>query len=108
MPSPASDAVREMTDRIIKQDPEGRQMVADIWNEAIEKGGLEDLPSYVDKTARLLDESQKLNFKRWKILNHNVHMNFQALGSYEAEVAFLKNCVEERLVKFDQYVKNNQ
>lgn len=108
VPSPASDAVREMTDRIIKQDPEGRQMVADIWNEAIEKGGLEDLPSYVDKTARLLDESQKLNFKRWKILNHNVHMNFQALGSYEAEVAFLKNCVEERLVKFDQYVKNNQ
>ena len=35
-------------------------------------------------------------------------MNFQALGSYEAEVQFVKKCIEERLVKFDQYVKNNQ
>ena len=107
VPSPASDAVREITDRIMKQDPEGRQMVADIWEEAYEKGGLKDLPSYVDQTARLLDESQKLNFKRWKILDHKVHMNFQALGSYEAEVQFMKNCVKERLVKFDGYVKSN-
>ena len=35
-------------------------------------------------------------------------MNFQALGTYEAEVNFLKNCVKERLAKFDVYVKNNQ
>ena len=35
-------------------------------------------------------------------------MNFQALGTYEAEVEFMKNCLKERLVKFDQYVKNNK
>ena len=96
-----------ITDRIMKLDPEGRQMVADIWKEAYEKGGLKDLPAYVDQTARLLDESQKLNFKRWKTLDHKVHMNFQALGSYEAEVQFMKNCVKERFVKFDGYVKSN-
>lgn len=107
VPSPASDAVREMTDRIVKKDPEARKMLAEIWEEAYEKGGLKDLPAYVDETARLLQESQTLNFKRWKILSQKVHMNFQALGSYDAEVRFMKNSIEERLEKFDGYVKNN-
>ncbi|MBR5300489.1 MAG: CotH kinase family protein [Bacteroidales bacterium] len=107
VPSPASDAVRELTDRIVKQDPYSRQMFADIWREVYENGTLKSLPDYVDQTARLLAESQELNFKRWKILGHKVHMNFQALGTYEAEVEFMKNCLEERLIKFDQYVKNN-
>lgn len=107
VPSPASDAVREMTDRIVKKDPEARKMLAEIWEEAYEKGGLKDLPAYVDETAALLHESQELNFKRWKILDYKVHMNFQALGSYDAEVQFMKNTIKERLVKFDGYVKNN-
>lgn len=65
------------------------------------------LPEYLDQTYALLQESQELNFKRWDILNQKVHMNFQALGSYEAEVNFLRNCVQDRLVRFDEYVKNN-
>ncbi len=107
VPSPASDAVREMTDRIVKQDSYSREMLADIWRDVYENGTLKSLPQYVDQTAQLLRESQELNFKRWKILNRQVHMNFQALGTYEAEVEFMKNCLKERLVKFDQYVKNN-
>lgn len=107
VPSPASDAIREITRKIIKEDPEAKEMLAEIWEEAYEKGGLKDLPAYVDETALLLQESQVLNFKRWNILNQQVHMNFQALGSYYAEVQFLKHCIEERLVKFDSYVKNN-
>ena len=83
-------------------------LVAELWAEAYENGSLKTLPDYLDQTYLLLQESQELNFKRWKILNQQVHMNFQALGSYEAEVQFVKKCIEERLVKFDQYVKNNQ
>ena len=108
VPSPASDAVRELTDRIVKQDPYSREMLADIWRDVYENGTLKSLPQYVDQTAQLLHESQELNFKRWKILGYKVHMNFQALGTYEAEVEFMKNCLKERLVKFDQYVKNNK
>mgnify|MGYP003299467611 FL=1 len=108
VPSPASDAVREMTRKIVKEDPQAKQMVAELWTEAYENGSLKTLPDYLDQTYLLLQESQELNFKRWKILNQQVHMNFQALGSYEAEVQFVKKCIEERLVKFDQYVKNNQ
>ncbi len=108
VPSPASDAVREMTRKIVKEDPQAKQMLAKLWTEAYENGSLKTLPDYLDQTYLLLQESQELNFKRWKILNQQVHMNFQALGSYEAEVQFVKKCIEERLVKFDQYVKNNQ
>ena len=108
VPSPASDAVREMTRKIVKDDPQAKQMLAELWAEAYENGSLKTLPDYLDQTYLLLQESQELNFKRWKILNQTVHMNFQALGSYEAEVQFVKKCIEERLVRFDQYVKNNQ
>lgn len=108
VPSPASDAVREMTRKIVKEDPQAKQMLAELWTEAYENGSLKTLPDYLDQTYLLLQESQELNFKRWKILNQQVHMNFQALGSYEAEVQFVKKCIEERLVKFDQYVKDNQ
>lgn len=107
VPSPASDAVRDITRRIVKEDPEAKNLLAQYWNQALEEGDLNSLPEYLDQTYVLLQESQELNFKRWDILNSQVHMNFQALGTYEAEVNFLKNCLKERLVKFDEYVKNN-
>ena len=107
VPSPASDAVRDITRRIVKEDPEAKKQLAQYWNQALEEGDLKTLPEYLDQTYVLLQESQELNFKRWDILDSQVHMNFQALGTYEAEVNFLKNCLKERLVKFDEYVKNN-
>lgn len=107
VPSPASDAVRDITRRIVKEDPEAKKLLAQYWNHALEEGDLKTLPEYLDQTYVLLQESQELNFKRWNILDSQVHMNFQALGTYEAEVNFLKNCLKERLVKFDEYVKNN-
>lgn len=107
VPSPASDAVRDITRRIVKEDPEAKKLLAQYWEHALEEGDLKSLPEYLDQTYVLLQESQELNFKRWDILDSQVHMNFQALGTYEAEVNFLKNCLKDRLVKFDEYVKNN-
>ena len=108
VPSPASDAVRELTTNIVKHDPQAKEMLAEIWHQAYEEGDLKGIIGYIDETYDLLQESQELNFKRWKILDYHVHMNFQALGSYEAEVSFLKECIRERLERFDLYVRNNQ
>ena len=58
-----------------------------------------------DNTADLLDESQELNFKRWKILNQHVHMNFQALGSYEAELGTVRNHINTRLNTLDALIR---
>ena len=102
----ASDAIRNVTDRIIKHDPEAREKLIELWERAYEEGNLKDLPLYLDHTAALLKESQELNFKRWDILDQRVHMNFQALGSYDAEVRYLRGVISERLILFDEYVRN--
>lgn len=77
----------------------------ELWTAAYEEGDLKNLPAYLDETALLLKEAQELNFKRWKILDQKVHMNFQALGTYDAEVGFVRKCIEDRLVLFDRLVK---
>jgi hypothetical protein len=93
-----------VTERIVKQDPEAKKLLQELWTEAYD-AGIKDLPQYLDKTYQLLKESQELNFKRWPVLGEKVHMNFQALGSYDAEVQFVRRTITDRLVKFDGYVR---
>ena len=97
--------VKDMVSQIVKNDPEAKKRLIELWEAALNEGGLSDLNTYLEDTRQLLLESQDLNFKRWKILNSYVHMNFQALGSYEAEVNFVKNYITARLAKFDQIVR---
>ena len=102
--SVASDSVRKMVNRIVKQDTEARKRLVEIWDQT--KPKLEDLNDYVDQTAKLLDQSQELNFKRWPILNQYVHQNPQVAGSYQGEVNVVKSYISRRLTKFDQLVRN--
>ena len=103
--SVASESVRDMVTRIVKNDPQAKQRLIELWEAACKEGDLKNLAAVVDQNAALLKESQELNFKRWKILNQNVHMNFQALGSYEAEVQTVKTYINGRLKKFDELVR---
>ena len=102
--SVASDATRDMVNRIVKQDTGARARLEQLWDEY--KVSLADLNDYVDETAALLGESQELNFKRWPILNQKVHQNPRALGTYEAEVNAVKTYITGRLDRFDQLVHN--
>lgn len=102
--SVASSAVRKMVTRIVKEDPEARAQLKSMWRET--RASLLDLCDYVDETAELLDESQKLNFKRWPILSERVHQNFQALGSYKAEVETVKSYIIARLDRMNELVNN--
>ena len=101
--SVAADAVRDMVSRIVKYDPEARGRLIEIWEEA--KPALAELNDYVDETATLLDESQRLNFKRWPILSERVHQNPKATGSYSGEVEIVKTYITERLNRFDELVR---
>lgn len=102
--NPAGGQIKEVARRIIKEDPEAKKRLIELW-EAGYEAGIKDLKAYAEQTAELLSESQELNFKRWKILDQYIHMNFQALGSYEAEVNFVKQYIDDRLVLFDQLVR---
>lgn len=70
----------------------------------------ESLLKVIDNYATELDQSQKLNFTRWNILNSLIHVNFQALGSYQAEVDWVKKYVKNRLSWVDKklaYIPNS-
>ena len=103
--SGASEAVNQMNNRIIKNDPLAHAELVALWEEA-KRNGLDaaSMLEYVDETAELLEESQELNFKRWPILNQWVHMNFQALGSYEAEVGTIRTYIQQRVTKLDELI----
>lgn len=103
--STASESVRQMVTRIVKNDPQAKARLIEIWENALDEGGLADLNAYLEETADLLEQSQELNFKRWKILNQYTHMNFQALGSYEAEVGTVREYIKGRLKKFDELIR---
>ena len=103
--SVASEAVRSMVTKIVKNDPAAKARLIEIWEEALNKGDLRNLNAYAYDAAQMLKESQALNFKRWKILDQHVHMNFQALGSYDAEVNTVRNYITNRLTKFDQLIR---
>ena len=100
--SVASDATRTMVNKIVKQDPAAKARLVELWNRA--RPSLATLNSYVDETAALLDESQKLNFKRWPILNQRVHQNNAPKGSYVGEVNVVKSYITRRLTRFDELV----
>ena len=55
----------------------------------------------INNTAELLDESQKLNFTRWNIMNAKVHQNPVAHGSYAAEVENVRQYVKGRIAWMD-------
>ena len=99
----ASGVMRDIANRIVKEDPAARQRLVEMWKTARTEQNItaESLLEYIDQTAALLDEAQTLNFLRWKILNQKVHENPQAAGSYEGEVEVLKNYISKRVPKMD-------
>ena len=103
--SVASEAIRQMVSRIVKEDPQAKARLIELWEAACNEGDLKNLSAVADQNAELLQEAQELNFKRWKILNQYVHMNFQALGSYDKEVQTVKNYIDGRLEKFDELIR---
>lgn len=55
--------------------------------------------------ARTTGKLDELNFKRWNILDEKVHQNYQALGSYNAEVGTVKTYINERLKTLDALIR---
>ncbi len=62
----------------------------------------EVLAGVADSCAALLAASQTLNFKRWPILNTKVHENPVIYGSYENEVANVRNYIVNRIDWLDK------
>ncbi len=90
--------MKSFTDRIVNNSAVTDRLLS-LWEEARREKGMDgdSFLSYVDETAELLEESQRLNFLRWPILSTYVHQNWQATGSWEKEVETVKDYIAARL-----------
>ena len=86
-----------------------RDSMAVMWNNARAERGItkESLLAYIDSTAQELMQSQRLNFMRWPVLNQKVQVNPRAGGSYEVELGWLKEYLENRISWLDNFINNN-
>lgn len=89
--------------KIIYGDTRTKGDIARMWSLARNDKSLtpESMTDFVDALAAELDESQKLNFLRWPIMNEMVHQNPTISGSYEGEVNRLKDYLNTRFNDLD-------
>ncbi len=102
----AANGMSGLVSRILS-DPYTNLRLKEIWAEMRKNGKFSDesLLAFVDSISAEIDESQKLNFMRWPILNQTVHQNVAARGSYEAELQVIKDYLPERINWIDEYLK---
>jgi hypothetical protein len=94
--------MRSFVDNIVINDAESIRQMVEIWDEARQQGlNEENMVAFVDSMEQALDQSQKLNFLRWPILDQRVHQNPMALGTYKNEVDVVRQFIENRIAWMD-------
>lgn len=98
--------MKSFVNRIVINDSGAKARMKELWSIARNSYGLtaDTLVAFVQDMAQLLDESQRLNFTRWKIMNSRVHQNPRTYGSYEGEVNNVINYIRERFDWMDNKV----
>ncbi|MBQ8099613.1 MAG: CotH kinase family protein [Bacteroidaceae bacterium] len=101
--SSAAGNMKSFVGRVVNSQTE---RIKELYNYARNYRGFtpEVMEAYVDSLAKVINQSQELNFMRWPILNIRVQQNFQALGSYQAEVDFMKKYIRERFAWLDNKI----
>lgn len=103
--SSCAGTMRTFVNRIMARDASTAPELLSLWTKMREEGlSAESLCEFVDRNAAEMDASQRLNFMRWDILNQAVHMNPQVAGSYEGEVAWVKNYLKARIQWLDDKI----
>ena len=77
------------------QDPAFVDAVQTRWNELLPE--LKKIPEFIDEQAFIIKPARERNFKVWNINESVFWVNFPSLGSYEAELDYLKKFYTERL-----------
>lgn len=61
------------------------------------------LPAYIDTRAATLTPAAVNNYGRWPTLGERVFPNPEAAGTYDGEVAYLKNWITQRIAYMDSH-----
>jgi hypothetical protein len=87
------------------EDPAFRLRYADRWFEFRENAlATGHLLQDIEDTAALLDEAQIRNFERWRILGSHVWPNWFIAGTYDEEINWMSDWLEQRLAWMDSQI----
>ena len=97
--------MRTFVDNIVIRHAGAKAKMQELWGKARE-GSVNEahLVDYINQQEEGLQESQKLNFMRWPVMNELVHENAKIWGSYAAEVQNVRRFVSERLLWMDKRI----
>ena len=94
--------MRSFVDKIVVSNTNAKKRMLEIWTEARQDKLTEEyLVAYLDSLEEMLQESQRLNFLRWPIMNQYVHQNPVLWGSYKAEVDNARRFLKKRITWMD-------
>ena len=95
--------MKNFVDNVVIYDADAKGQLLTIWDE-VRQAGLteENMEAFINDREQELQQSQRLNFLRWPILNQRVHQNPQALGSYKKEVEVVRQYMKERIAWMDK------
>ena len=103
--SSAAGSMRTLATLIVSYDKATKKELSDLWSKMRRNGFSEKyLCDFIDHWAAEMDASQRLNFMRWDILNQAVHENPQVAGSYDGEIAWVKNYITQRIPWMDNMI----
>ena len=95
--------LKTLVNKIVVEDTQAKQQLLAIWSQVRKAGFTEEsFIRYIDEQEALLQQSQRLNFIRWTILNQRVHQNPKTYGSYAKEVENVRNYIRYRIPWMDE------
>jgi hypothetical protein len=104
----ATGNLSTFVDNIVVRNATAKAQLLDIWGKARQdRINEQHLIAYIDSLEEYIQQSQKLNFTRWPIMNELIHMNPSVAGSYEAEVENVRRFISERLLWLDKKIGYN-
>ena len=92
--------------RNLFSNPEINKKLLDRWSAIYHSDMKEQLLSSIDSMEVLLNRSQSLNYSKWPI-NKSYNSEMTPLGSYKAEVAYLRSYVSERIEVLDSLINKD-
>ena len=83
------------------------QKVKDTWIEMTNTVFTKEIiRDYIDEQVEYINESQKLNFMKWDVLSSKQFMEAVCRGTFQAEIDYLKEFVDNRFDIFGNIVSS--
>ncbi|MDE6491321.1 MAG: CotH kinase family protein, partial [Muribaculaceae bacterium] len=81
----------------MRQDPWFASLINRTWKDLVNAGIEQHIIDYIDNTAALIEDSQKLNFAKWPINRHDYN-ELVLFSTYAEGVNYLKDFIRNHIV----------